>query len=506
MRIQRVSAAGPMRVALLAAMLAGAVPAAAQDNSAVVIPRSTAQSHGLKRAWLTHIEINPGKDKVQDVVYWGPSSPPPKQAAPKGGPLEVIGKKEPMEVEDLLPKPPPPPVVVPIEERNTLFVLSRRSVLHALDGETGRTLWVTQVGSREKPSEAPGVGKLYVAVVNGSDLYVLDRRDGGVAFRKALVGVSSAAPAVGDEWIYVPMLSGHVTAYKLPDVRLGADAPAPVAPAEPAPLAAPQPKGAPGKVKDGGDRQKKLRELQRADYEAGVIPMMTYSSFAPVNVPPLVTPQRLAWATSRGQIYLAYNHRAEIDNRFDTLRPIEAPLTYWPPYVYATSKDGYVYGIHEAKVEAPWRYSIGEPLYEPAVAIEDAVYAVGPNSGMFCLDARSGERRWWAPGIRRCLAVAATRLYAADNSGALQVLDRKSGAQVDSLRIDRLDVRVVNWRSDRMYLGTSAGVMQCLHEITQEKPLMHQFAVTEEAKKEPAKVKKEAAAEEGANGGEKGKP
>ena len=48
------------------------------------------------------------------------------------------------------------------------------------------------------------------------------------------------------------------------------------------------------------------------------------------------------------------------------------------------------------------------------------------------------------------------------------------GAQVDSLRIDRLDVRLVNQQSDRIYLGTAGGVLQCLHEIGQAKPLLHQ--------------------------------
>src|SRR5205085_9419715 len=134
------------------------------------------------------------------------------------------------EVEDLLPKRPPPPPIVPIEERSTLYMLSHRGVLHAIDAETGGTLWATQVGSREKSNDGPGVGKQYVAVVNGSDLYVLDRRDGGVAFRKSLGGVASAGPAVGDQWVYVPMLSGSVVAYKLPDVRLGAVQPPPAAP------------------------------------------------------------------------------------------------------------------------------------------------------------------------------------------------------------------------------------------------------------------------------------
>jgi hypothetical protein len=339
------------------------------------------------------------------------------------------------------------------------------------------------VGSREKPNEPPAVGKLYVAVVNGGTLYVLDRRDGGVVFRKELSSVVSAGPAMGDEWVYVPMLSGHVVAYKLPDVRLGAAVAASAPAGQPKAAAGAKPK------QDTAERDRKLKEQQRAEYEAGQIETMSYASFAPVIVPPLVTPRRLAWSTSRGQLFLAFNDRVQIDNRFDMLKPVEAPLTYWPPYVYAASRDGYVYGVHELKAESPWRYSIGEPLYQPALAVEGMVYAAGQNSGMFCLDAQSGERVWWAPGIRSFLACSANRIYTADNSGALQVLDRKSGAQVDSLRIDRLDLRVVNQRSDRIYLGTSTGVLQCLHEIGQDKPLLHFPAAApgpRGAEKEPA--------------------
>src|SRR6185436_9306867 len=158
------------------------------------------------------------------------------------------------------------------------------------------------------------------------------------------------------------------------------------------------------KAKNATEREKKLREQQRGEYDAGHVETMTYTSFAPVILPPLVTRERLAWATSRGQIYLAFQDRTLVDNRFDTLRAVEAPLSYWPPFVYAASTDGYIYGVHEQRIDAPWRYSIGEPLYEPAVPVEDAVYAIGANSGMHCLDAKTGERRWWAPGIRRCLA------------------------------------------------------------------------------------------------------
>src|SRR5207302_4484252 len=118
MRINRALCAA----SLMAAAIALTLPAGAQDTSSVIIQRTVAQSHGLNRAWLSHVEIDAGKDRVQQVVYWAPPLAPPKKAGPKEEPVEVLPKKEPMEVEDLLPKPPPPPPVVPIEERNTLYV------------------------------------------------------------------------------------------------------------------------------------------------------------------------------------------------------------------------------------------------------------------------------------------------------------------------------------------------------------------------------------------------
>src|SRR5690606_35278229 len=60
-------------------------------------------------------------------------------------------------------------------EPGMLLVQTELGLLHALDAETGRTIWVQQVGSRSRPSETPSVNDKYVAVVNGMELYLLER-------------------------------------------------------------------------------------------------------------------------------------------------------------------------------------------------------------------------------------------------------------------------------------------------------------------------------------------
>jgi outer membrane protein assembly factor BamB len=484
----------------VAAALLGLPSAPAQDSSSVIVSQETAQRHGLHRAWLTQVEIDRARDRVQAVVYYIPDPPKRmvgKKAADPSG-FELLGKEkkeeakpegeekaadpkeekaegdngaqppdekqpaekeEPKEAEPPPKAPPPIPEMGGVQDHGTVYVQSRRGVLQAFDAGSGRTIWVTQVGNREKPSEPPAVNAEYIAVVNGTDLYVLDRRDGGIVFRKGLNDVPTAGLAISREWIFVPMISGNVVAYKLPDINL---------------RALPEAKSAVGaKPKELSERERRLRDMQRAEYGGGQIPTMRFASFSPVVIPPLVTRNKLAWTESRGRIYLAQKDRPQVDSRFDALEPITAPLTYWRQHIFAASRDGYVYALHELRGTVSWRFSVGEPMNQPPVPMDDAIYATADTGGMYCLDLRSGDQRWWAPGIKSFLAASSSRLYVADNTGAMQVLDRASGARLDSIRIDRLDLRVTNLRSDRIFIGTHTGVLQCLHESQQTDPLIH---------------------------------
>ena len=215
-------------------------------------------------------------------------------------------------------------------------------------------------------------------------------------------------PAVGDQWVYVPMLSGSISAYKLPDIRLGAGPPPPTVP---------QPKAVTGaKAKDNTECGGKPRERQRIDYGAGQIEMMNYTSFAPVTAAPLVTRTRLAWATSRGQLYLGFNDRPLVDNRFDTLRPIEAPLMYWPPFIYAASRYGYVYSASTSRSSTrPGGTALASRCPNRPWASRTQSMPLAPMPACSASTPNRVSVSGGTPGIRRF--PPAPCIYAADNTG-----------------------------------------------------------------------------------------
>src|SRR3954467_6948308 len=80
-------------------------------------------------------------------------------------------------------------------DRGSLLVQTTRGTVALLDGETGRTLWATQVGPPDRTSTEPDANEEFVAVVNGSSLYVLDRLTGHLLWQRAVGGVPGAGPA-----------------------------------------------------------------------------------------------------------------------------------------------------------------------------------------------------------------------------------------------------------------------------------------------------------------------
>jgi hypothetical protein len=70
----------------------------------------------------------------------------------------------------------------------TLYASTNRGVVHSIDAETGRTNWVTTIGSPQHPTTEVGANEMYVAVLNGTTLYVLNRDDGTVAWTRVRRG------------------------------------------------------------------------------------------------------------------------------------------------------------------------------------------------------------------------------------------------------------------------------------------------------------------------------
>ncbi len=103
---------------------------------------STARRHGLTRSWYAQMDLNQSSEKVAHVTLQG----------------------------------------------GMLFVQTTGAVLHALDAETGRALWVELIGRGDRLSAEPAANSKYVAVVNGSVLYLLERQTGRIEWTRKLRG------------------------------------------------------------------------------------------------------------------------------------------------------------------------------------------------------------------------------------------------------------------------------------------------------------------------------
>jgi len=352
-------------------------------------------------------------------------------------------------------------------------------MIHALSAETGETLWSSQVGLPSHPSLNLGANSDLLATINGSQLYVLNRFNGELLYQVQVGGAPGAGPALSEKRAYVPMVNGLVVAYRLdpltdPTKELGIVAKNPTEEE----LAA---------LED--ERRENIRIRQ--DY----IPPLSCQGIGRAMVQPLIAQENVAeefvtWPTERGFLNIARVDRRQEDRfavkwRLVTEAPISARPAYIPPgpkdpgtsgTILAASEDGFVYAVRERGGETLWRFSTGEPIIEPVVGIDDRAYVPTQLGGMYAIDITTGQDLWWAPNVKKFVAASKDRIYASDMTGRLLILNAETGQRLDSLPVEGIDIKVSNMQTDRIYLITDTGLVQCLHEIELTEPVAHNVA------------------------------
>ncbi|HYW80613.1 MAG TPA: hypothetical protein VE890_13600, partial [Thermoguttaceae bacterium] len=104
---------------------------------------------------------------------------------------------------------------------------------------------------------------------------------------------------------------------------------------------------------------------------------------------------------------------------------------------------------------------------------DDRIYVCTQTGGMHSLDGETGRELWWAPQIRRFIAASKQRLYVEDRLGRILILRADTGARLDVLPVTGMPIKLSNCQTDRIYLCTDTGLLQCLHEVEQVEPIRH---------------------------------
>ena len=326
----------------------------------------------------------------------------------------------------------------------SLFIQTRRGNISAVDTETGKVHWHRRIGSIDRQTTAVGVGPRHVAALNGHSLYVMDRENGNILWNLRALGAPGAGPAVSRTSVYVPANSGVIQAYS-------------------------------------------IRDHKRRPWR--------YASIGLAEVQPYVTESSVSWPTAKNYFYVADAATMNPRFRIEMGSRIIARPVYIKPYLYVGTLGGHLYKIHEETGSQEWRLATGSPISSRPLATGKRVFVATETGGVFCLAGRvteealraaetetkridrtatvDGEEIWWAPRVTELLAVSPTRLYGRDASGRTLVLRTDNGGLIDTLPAELSDLTVTNDRTDRIFLATRNGLIQCLHEVALTEPIIH---------------------------------
>ncbi|HEX5471952.1 MAG TPA: PQQ-binding-like beta-propeller repeat protein [Lacipirellulaceae bacterium] len=371
---------GRRRVELAAvAAVAFAVAISVSDVQGAhrLVSEQAANHLGLTRAWFTQVQLDPARDYVQRAVLKG----------------------------------------------DRLTVITSAGVVQELNALTGQTYWTAPIGHENYPSLGPAANDKYVAVLNGSVLYVLDRNDGKPVMVQTVGGAPGAAPALAEKYVFVPLLDGRIEGYSLEKTK------------------------------------------QRTPWH--------YQSSGKATVAPLATPESIVWTTDAGYLYVGNSDNLTMRYRLETGSEIEAPPSYHQPYVYVASLSGELFAMHELTGTQQWKYATGFPVKRAAAAVGNRVFVTSIEPALHCIDASTGKGLWLAPHVAQFAAASRDRVYGVDDLGAFVVLNAATGEVLARAAGERPINALVNDQTDRVYLIAHDGMIQCFHEIGAKVPLYH---------------------------------
>ena len=245
----------------LAAVLAWQTTVQAQT----VIPEPVLERNGLTRGWRAQVDLNRAIDRIAYITQY----------------------------------------------EGVLYIQTKHGRVHALDAETGKKIWSTQIGQITQLSLAPGVNHQYLAVINGSTLHVLDRTTGREKFERVLNSAPGTGPVLSDTMVFVCMVNGLIEGYQLEDQH--------------------------------------------------ALPW-DYQSAGRILTQPVVTDGSIAWTTDRGYFYVGDSDPPRIRLRVETKAEITSRPAHWTPYLYACSLSGFVYALSEETGDIVWKFPAGSTL------------------------------------------------------------------------------------------------------------------------------------------------
>lgn len=135
-----------------------------------------------------------------------------------------------------------------------------------------------------------------------------------------------------------------------------------------------------------------------------------------------------------------------------------------PSMVVVGTKGSYVFAVKDRTGEVAWGFSTKGAVIERIAVVGTDVYCPTEGGGMHAIDLPTGEEKWFSPDIQRFISASKERIYTIDRRNYLTILDRETGNILSSFDARKFGKILFNIETDRLYLISDSGLVQCLAE------------------------------------------
>lgn len=224
--------------------------------------------------------------------------------------------------------------------------------------------------------------------------------------------------------------------------------------------------------------------LQAFRFGEGVPPWpLVYRARASVYIQPTTAGEHVVWANDVGDISVIAMGRRGVRYRMRLPDHIAGPILFVPPHqILGVTMSGDLYSIELETGNLQWRYACGDATAQPASIIGNNVFLVTRERGMHVVSAATGERSWPSvfDSVRQFVAATTKHIYCTASLGQLIVLDVENGQIVGQIPLNLTDRVFTNNQTDRIYIATRHGALQCLRELGADVPTLHVTDASEE--------------------------
>jgi len=313
--------------------------------------------------------------------------------------------------------------------RVNLYTVGSDGILECRNAESGAPIWIAAVGNPSLPFANLGVDEEYITVVNGANLIQVDAKNGEVIEEVQTLGAPAFGALNSGHYALIPIIGGSVEGYPLYDPT-------------------------------------RLPFKERVTGTTLAMPTKSPDS------------SKTAWGTSRGFVYvMELQGEPSVQFRLDTDGIVSGRIASASGNrFFFGSESGQVYGIRATRHgQVLWSQPFGEPFYHEPLVYDNQVLLRSSYGNLFSIDVENGLQTWEQsmPNVGNLLGILNGQIYATTLSGGLIVLDLKNGKKVANFNNIRPEHFIVNNLTDRLYLVSNDGDVQCLKVEAADLPTLN---------------------------------